>query len=219
MREQSWLTADENDLLKMAAFAAREVSARKLRLFAVGSCRLIWNLIPQEQCKEAVAVAEAFADGETTKKALTAARVAVRKVVRDEETYWKQRAAHACLGTVQENLLNVVHGTPIHARGAAICRGTDEWRQVSMEIFLVLLRDVVGPLPFRKTAMKPTWLTSDVTALARTMYETREFSAMPILADALQDAGCDSNAILDHCRGPGPHVRGCWVVDLILGKE
>jgi hypothetical protein len=50
------------------------------------------------------------------------------------------------------------------------------------------------------------------------MYETRDFGAMPILADALQDAGCDSEDILAHCRGPGPHVRGCWGVDLVLGK-
>ncbi len=55
--------------------------------------------------------------------------------------------------------------------------------------------------------------------LARTMYESRDFSAMPILADALQDAGCDNEDILGHCRGSGPHVRGCWVVDLVLGKE
>ena len=50
------------------------------------------------------------------------------------------------------------------------------------------------------------------------MYASRDFSPMPILADALQDAGCDSADILDHCRGSGPHVRGCWVVDLVLGK-
>jgi hypothetical protein len=51
------------------------------------------------------------------------------------------------------------------------------------------------------------------------MYETREFAAMPILADALQDAGCENADILTHCRGDGSHVRGCWVVDLLLGKE
>jgi hypothetical protein len=50
------------------------------------------------------------------------------------------------------------------------------------------------------------------------MYGSRDFGAMPILADALQDAECDNAAILDHCRGPGPHVRGCWVVDLVLGN-
>jgi hypothetical protein len=76
-----------------------------------------------------------------------------------------------------------------------------------------------GCLLFRPVTFKPVWLTSTVVGLARQMYESRDFSPMPILADALQDAGCDSDDILDHCRGPGPHVRGCWVVDLVLGKE
>jgi hypothetical protein len=73
--------------------------------------------------------------------------------------------------------------------------------------------------PRHPIALNPSWLTSTVTALARQMYESRDFSVMPILADALQDAGCEDAAILDHCRGPGPHVRGCWVVDLVLGKS
>ena len=51
------------------------------------------------------------------------------------------------------------------------------------------------------------------------MYQSRDFAAMPILADALQDAGCDHEDILSHCRGPGPHVRGCWVIDLATGRE
>jgi hypothetical protein len=61
--------------------------------------------------------------------------------------------------------------------------------------------------------------TSTAVALARGIYEDRAFDRMPILADALQDAGCDNEDILDHCRGPEPHVRGCWVVDLLLGKR
>ena len=67
--------------------------------------------------------------------------------------------------------------------------------------------------------LDPLWRTDTAVALARKMYESRDFGAMPILADALQDAGCDNDDILNHCRGPGPHVRGCWVVDLVLGKE
>jgi len=67
--------------------------------------------------------------------------------------------------------------------------------------------------------LSPAWLTSTVIALARQMYESRDFSPLPILADALQDAGCDNADILDHCRSGGPHVRGCFVVDLLLGKE
>jgi hypothetical protein len=73
--------------------------------------------------------------------------------------------------------------------------------------------------PFRPVAFSPEWRTDTAVALARQMYESREFGAMPILADALQDAGCDNEDVLNHCRGDGPHVRGCWVVDLVLGKE
>jgi hypothetical protein len=81
-----------------------------------------------------------------------------------------------------------------------------------------LLRDIFRN-PFRLRAFAPSWRTDTATALARTMYEAREFGAMPILADALQDAGCDNDDVLNHCRGDGAHVRGCWVVDLVLGKE
>jgi hypothetical protein len=59
---------------------------------------------------------------------------------------------------------------------------------------------------------------SAAVGVAQAMYESRDFAAMPILADALEDAGCDSPDVLAHCRGDGPHVRGCWVVDLVLGK-
>jgi hypothetical protein len=73
--------------------------------------------------------------------------------------------------------------------------------------------------PFRKVKFNKKWRTDTAVTLARTMYEAREFGAMPILADALQDAGCENLDILDHCRDVNQsHVRGCWVVDLVLGK-
>ena len=81
-----------------------------------------------------------------------------------------------------------------------------------------LVRELV-PNPFRLPAWNPDWLTSTVRDLARTMYDRREFSGMPILADALQDAGCDNSDILNHCQTSGSHYRGCWVVDAILGKS
>ncbi len=84
---------------------------------------------------------------------------------------------------------------------------------------VLLLRDIFGNL-FRPVVADPAWLTDTAMSLARQMYESRDFSAMPILADALQDAGCDNTDILDHCRDANAaHVRGCWVVDLVLGKE
>ena len=82
-----------------------------------------------------------------------------------------------------------------------------------------LALELVGPNPFRPIAFDPAWRTDTAVALARGVYESQDFSAMPILADALQDAGCDSDAVLSHCRDPqGVHVRGCWVIDLVLGK-
>jgi hypothetical protein len=80
-----------------------------------------------------------------------------------------------------------------------------------------LVRCIFGN-PFRPVAIDPAWLTSTVVALARGIYDDRAFDRMPILADALQDAGCDSDDVLNHCRDDGPHARGCWVVDMVLGK-
>ncbi|WP_082843222.1 hypothetical protein [Gemmata sp. SH-PL17] len=81
-----------------------------------------------------------------------------------------------------------------------------------------VIRDIFGN-PFRPVVFSASWRTDTVVSLAQQMYESRDFGAMPILADALQDAGCNNDDILTHCRTPGEHVRGCWVVDLVLGKE
>jgi hypothetical protein len=68
-------------------------------------------------------------------------------------------------------------------------------------------------------ALDPSWLTPAVASIARRAYEERDFEALPVLADALEDAGCTSEGLLAHCRAGGEHVRGCWAVDLLLGKE
>jgi hypothetical protein len=90
---------------------------------------------------------------------------------------------------------------------------TEERKQV------ILARDIFGN-PFRPLTFDPDWRTSTAVAVAKQMYDSRDFSAMPILADALQDAGCENDDVLTHCRDAnGVHVRGCWVVDLALGKS
>jgi hypothetical protein len=76
--------------------------------------------------------------------------------------------------------------------------------------------------PFGYANVKVVWLTwndGTVPKLAQVIYDDRRFSDLPILADALEEAGCDDDAIVAHCRGGGEHVRGCWVVDLLLGKK
>ena len=80
------------------------------------------------------------------------------------------------------------------------------------------LEELLGN-PFRPVAFDPAWRTEAVVGIARGIYNDRAFERMPILADALQDAGCEHPDILTHCREPGTLVRGCWVVDLVLGKS
>ncbi len=84
-----------------------------------------------------------------------------------------------------------------------------------------LLRDIFGKSS-RPFSMKPGWLLwrdGEIPKMAKIIYDDRTFDYLPILANALQAAGCDYADILCHCRGPGPHVRGCWALDLVLGKK
>jgi hypothetical protein len=81
-----------------------------------------------------------------------------------------------------------------------------------------LLRDIMGN-PYRRVTIDPAWLTPDVLMLAQAAYGERAFDRIPILGDALEVAGCVDIAILAHCREPAEHVRGCWVVDVLLGKS
>ena len=84
-------------------------------------------------------------------------------------------------------------------------------------LHIAMCNDIFGN-PFRPVSVEPSWLTSTVVVLAEGIYQERAFDRLPILADALMDAGCDHADVLEHCRGEGPHVRGCWVVDLLTGR-
>jgi hypothetical protein len=86
-------------------------------------------------------------------------------------------------------------------------------------VFLPAVMREIFANPFRPLEFDPAWRTTSVVQLAQRIYESREFFAMPVLADALQNAGCDNAAVLDHCRAPGQHLRGCWVLDLVLDTE
>src|SRR5262249_42386801 len=81
-----------------------------------------------------------------------------------------------------------------------------------------LLRDIFGN-PFKPAKMKSSWLTSTVLSLAKSIYDNRRFEDLPILADALEDASCDNAEMLEHARSGGEHLKGCWLVDLLLQKE
>jgi hypothetical protein len=100
----------------------------------------------------------------------------------------------------------------MRADGTPVCPGLRAY-QAS------LFRELFGPLPFRRVEVLPTWKTENVISLARAMYEQGAFDRMAHLTDALLDAGCDEPDILDHCLSSGGHVRGCWLIDILLGWE
>jgi hypothetical protein len=95
---------------------------------------------------------------------------------------------------------------------------TNQFDEVEIEVEVAFLRDIFGN-PYRPLTFRPSWRTDDVVALAQRMYDNRAFDRMAELGDGLERAGCAEKTILDHCREPAEHVRGCWVVDLVLGKE
>jgi hypothetical protein len=173
-----------------------------------------------ERSRQAVEIAELSADGgaeesEELYYAHLRAEVAFEKAIEDhdyEEQERNPRAEVCCVA---------VAATDPEIQIGAVCCAAFEAAPDPMSqerASADLLRDIFGN-PFRPVTFSPEWRTDTAVALARQMYESRDFSAMAILADALQDAGCDNEDVLSHCRGPGPHVRGCWVVDLVLGKE
>jgi hypothetical protein len=92
-----------------------------------------------------------------------------------------------------------------------------EWPELP-ESWRSLFDDVFGDF-FRPAVFDPQWRTANTLGLARAIYEERAFHRLPALADALIDVGCDSQEILGHCRSGSPHIRGCWVLDLVLAKE
>ncbi len=213
----------------MLLFLRATVSERRILLFNCACCRSVWNRLGVTD-REATVQAEQGADDpdaiRTLQRSLEPEQTAALALVglRDDPVSDNLRAVLTSQTNLRLGLLGNGWGIGSLAHEAAqLAANTHSQHdqrhaQESEELKqTTLLRDIFGN-PFRPVAFDPAWRTDTALALARSMYESREFSAMPILADALQDAGCDSDNILNHCREPGTHVRGCWVVDLVLGK-
>ena len=188
---------------------------RKYRLFAVACSRRIWHLFSDDLWRCAVEVSEGYADGLATEAELEATGEEIEASFDQdglsEAQRWVRGIAAGHVFDRSYRLAGQVSGECLRALGQRH-EGPEEQAQCD------IIRDMF-PNPFRPVSFSPEWRTDTAIAVARQMYESREFGAMPILADALQDAGCDNEDILSHCRGPGPHVRGCWVIDLVLSKE
>jgi hypothetical protein len=195
------------------------VSGRKLRLFACACCLRIWHMLTDERSRKAVKVGELFADGKVDERELAAAKVAANSAHFEAATpAIFSPAAHAAACAFYTATAPPIL-TFAAANRAASSLGLE--KEAEQKEQASLFRDILGN-PFRPVFADTSWLAwndDTIPKLAQAIYDDRAFDRLPILADALEDAGCDNADILAHCRGPGPHVRGCWVVDLLLGKE
>lgn len=221
MTEAKWLACENPG--RMLLWSENKATMRKLRLFACACCRRIWPLIRDDRLREMVEVAEGIADGvvsatgevfraaqqaafdalNTTKGA---ARLAARAVIEAAYSVWSPDLALRVAMTAKD------------AKYAddRITRRLEEHAQAG------ILREMVGPLPFRPSTLDPAcleWSDGTIRRVGQGIYDDRAFDRLPILADALEEAGCRDADILGHCRQPGLHVRGCWVVDLLTGRN
>ena len=198
-------------------------SDRKLRLFAAACARRVATFVADARTFDAVVdVAERFADGLATDDEREAGRLLAGGAAKATESpgglpipTFAQRAvwcayysvageAHkAAIGASEVTISVVGSRAEAHAESSNHVARRDEWHRQSDA-----LRCIFGN-PFRPVSVDPSWLTSTVGALANGVYADRAFDRLPILAEALMDAGCDNDDVLNHCRGDGPHVRGC----------
>jgi hypothetical protein len=234
--EHRWLHGTDpvellNSLYPIATLGSVQPHKRQSRMYLLACARRhrVWSRLPSV-CRSLVEVAEKITDGQHGQKipeelAMIAARLMTAAPTEED--------LNDITTDVNHYLVSSSHQRAPATPEASL--RSEEWPGLAALIYLPfdthtphyawvpaefhdlhLLREVHGN-PYRRTPFNARWRTDTALSLARTMYELREFSGMPILADALQDAGCDEQAILDHCRGPiDNHVRGCWVLDLVL---
>jgi hypothetical protein len=219
MTEQEWLSCSKIESMLEAIVG--NVSNRKLRLFAVGCCRRAWPSL-DERNRRAIEVAERFADGEVGQKERQAAYAQRRwfpaRSLDDTGIMCAHRITRRAADAASSYSVLVLTASQV---GMLDAQAFWEARLRAEEELCHVLRCIIGN-PRRPAKIKKGWLTwtaGTIPKLAQDIYTDRAFDRLPVLADALEDAGCDNADILAHCRGPGPHARGCWVVDLILGKS
>ena len=232
MTEAEWWTSE--DVSALLSVVHSRTSPRKLRMFACDCARRIWSQQSGDHLPRAIERGEQFAEGTVSAVSLAAMRmqmggrggyssgwaldlslVAVLSASASEAATLGAESVglFSSLKAVEQAVREGVYDQPVLDRLRQSARTGENGGLAQC------VRDIFGN-PFRPVAFAPAWHTSTAVAITRGMYESRDFGAMPILADALQDAGCDNDDMLNHCRDANAtHVRGCWVVDLVLGKE
>jgi len=195
MLEAEWLTA--TDPTSLLALLPAPVSNRKCRLLACACVRQEWPVPTEFGCQLAVNAGEKMADGQLADAERHAAITTIEAGATEAANAWSYlvTAAGACL-----------HPIGIDSADIAL----DSMDGYCMELFnrsdhivrVALVRDIFGN-PFRPVSVNPSWLSSTVVAIAAGVYQDRAFDRLPVLADALQDAGCDNEDVLNHCPPTG----------------
>jgi hypothetical protein len=224
MTEREWQGCDDPEM--MLEFLEGKASDRKVRLFACACWRhLFEQLAVSPWGRKAVDVAGLFADGKVGLDELQEAEAAATSTGASAAASAKGGAHAAYLSAdlakyaVRDHASVIVPAEedhPAFAAGGEVEVAKERWAQAN------LLRDIFGNPLRLLPQVNPAWLAWEggtVPKLAAAVYDERAFDRLPVLADALEEAGCDAVELLDHLRGPGPHVRGCWAVDLLLGKS
>ncbi|MFO0852374.1 MAG: hypothetical protein U0871_28010 [Gemmataceae bacterium] len=211
MTEAEW----ENTHKPRQLVAAATLGIRQQRLLAVAACRTLPSDLLPMGAEGWLTAAERLAERpECTVSHRKARHLASGLRWPMPRPYFSDRVEWAFVSLFTGPLTTTLHCVGV-ATGRIIPSADHEHPAIHLSD---LVRDIVGN-PFRPVAFDPGWRTSTAVALARQMYDARDFGLLPVLADALEEAGCDAAALLAHCRGPGPHVRGCWAVDLVLGNS
>jgi hypothetical protein len=234
MNMYQWIGFD-NPLYLLVHLLEGPVSERKLRLFVVACCRRIEHLMEDSGDQHAVEVAEAFADRRATQRELNAARAAgwwarhfpgpvppvPFRFTDDQSQTIAWNVGKAVVICADDGTERRWHEGTVSAGNAAAKAAGRKWIEtwfVERSRQADLLRCIFGN-PFQPTVPDPAWRTPSVMAVAQVIYDERRFGDLPILGDALEEAGCTNREILDHCRTKGEHARGCWVVDCLLGRS
>jgi hypothetical protein len=222
MTEAEWWTCTSPEAI--LNFLTDKASPRKLRLYAIGCCRRIWQQLSDDRCRYAVEVSQRFVDGLATEAALFAAGQVVMPLAKPDSAPGSPLSrptsspAGAAWSATRTPAWFAAWDTAWDARMVARDSLAIDWEQ-ERAWQATLLLDLFGN-PFRRVRIDPGWLLEAggaVRTLAQVIYEDDRFGDLPILADALEEAGCTCSEILDHCRTPRAHYRGCWVVDAVLG--
>lgn len=227
--ESTWLETSTPQHLLRIVNGLGGGSPRRHRLAAAGCCRLVWDGL-SEPLRGFVEVAERYADREIHANDLRTAREHCYVLVSSLDMAEKLVRRGKGHGSPALAVLELLGREAKKALGGAVCCllgilwGGVDWdlddcpAEPRRSTLCHVLRDVFGN-PFRPTPFPRSWQAGPVLAVAESIYAERAFAEMPVLADALEEAGCDDPRILEHCRQPGLHARGCWVVDLVLRRK